>query len=923
MDETKLENLYGLALKGRHQCAAYRPDALARLPSGVSPSRDPKEWEAAPAPMAYTKINTGWILDQHMFDPASPKNYPTFTSDFKHYDEGANDIAMGHSEHPSGYMFGWMWQVQTFYWTDTTLVTDHPNPSYCLVVMCSGDGGATWFMYEILYDPSSTASKDMINPRMAIDVTGTGGGGPDDFDRFYIAYEYCYSSTDHDVYVYTDTSILPSYDGTAGGTSNPYNVGVAISSSWEGNPTIASDYKTTETSYRVVAYENAISNTVHDIYAAQSTGNGSTWTTAEAVTDGTAMATHPALSAGCAGDGNIVAYDAFMHLAYNYDTYTTSGAQLLLNPGFESGNDGNWTVRVASDIDGSGTHSRTGSYCAWLGGVVGYPSWPGDWIYQAVTIPPGVESSAFSFWVKIASSDSTTDARDFFYADVRDASGKLIQNLATLSNADQAAYASYQQLTFDLSKYRGQTIRIYFWATNDASLTTSFFVDDVAVNDGVYSTDSEVRYARGAHSTANYPSDLASFTKLTVLANAGGTVAWPYGPPAIAASHGGSSTVTGGRVVVAADQYFPQDQPKAGDPARYQLNYAVNMCNGEGGTTCGDIAGCTTTVSLNWNAYFFYDNTADYRYPALIVDGVGWVQGTSTVPQNGVANWPEVFMGFYKRVQGTTSDYGSAEMVVAYADDEKCDGFAAGSWYLFTAAEQASDQDYTVVAKPGTLAAFNYYGGWPGLCFNKRLNHPGASLNDDVYFTTLGDNYTIDTTSQGSHIDAYWQFNSTSYIGPWTYAWPAGIEWTLTADSTEIVNYKYYEFSAWSTGATTPAVTILSDWCYAGSTTCPVTSINAQYSDGCLVSQPSVTGLMITKQGSDAVLAWDQAGATGDVGAYSIYRASNPLSASNFSLIGSSQTTGYTDTTAADALDCYVVVATCGPYSGPWDCYGQ
>lgn len=920
-EETKLEDLEGMALKGRHRCAIYRPERPAALPDGIVPSRNAEEWRGgAPAPDAYSKINTGWILDQHMFDPESPKTFPTFTSDFKHYDEGENDMAMGHSEHPSGYMFGWVWQVQTFYWTDTTLVTDHPNASYCLIVMCSGDGGSTWFMYEILYDPSSTASKDMINPRMAMDITGTGGGGPDDFDRYYIAYEYCYSASDHDVYVHSDTSTLPFYDGSPGGTSNPYDVGVATSASWEGNPSIASDYKTTEASYRVVAYEYATSSTVHDIYAAQSTGNGSTWTTAVVVTGGVGMSTHPALTAGCSGGSTFTAY---MHLAYNYDTYTASGAQLLLNPGFEFGNNGNWTVRVASDINGSGSYSRTGSYCAWLGGVVGYPSWPGDWIYQSVTIPPGVQSSALSFWVRISSSDSATDAHDFFYADVRDASGNLLQNLVTLSNADQAAYSSYQQLTFDISSFHGQTIRIYFWSTNDASLTTSFFVDDTAINDGVYNTDSEVRYAKAAHPGTAYPAGLASFTKLTVLANAGGTVAWPYGPPAITATHGGSAVVTGGRVVVAADQFFPQNQPTAGDAARYQLNYAVSMCNGTGGTSCGYISGCSPAVSLNWNAYYFYDNRSDYRFPSLVVDGVGWVQGTSSTPQNGVNVWPEVFMGYYKRTQGTTSEFGSAEMIVAFADDEKCDGFAAGAWYLFTAAEQASDEDYQVVAKPGTLATFNYFGGWPGLCFNKRLNHLGANVNDDVYFTTLGDNYTIDTTSQGSHIDAFWQFNLTSYVGPWTYPWPAGIEWVLTADSTEIVDFRYYNFSAWSTGGTDPAVTILSDWCYYGSTTCPVTTINALYDGGCLIEQPSVTGLLLSKQGSDALLAWDQAGATGDVGAYAVYRAADPASVSNFTQIGSSQTTGYTDSSATDPLDCYVIVATCGPYSGPWDCYGQ
>jgi hypothetical protein len=921
-EETRLENLEGLAVKGRHRCAVYRPEWPAALPHGVVPSRNVEDWRGgAPSPEAYSKINTGWILDQHMFDPESPKTYPTLTSDFKNYDEGQNDMAMGHSEHPSGYMFGWVWQVQTFYWTDTTLVTDHPNASYCLIVMCSGDGGSTWFMYEILYDPNATTSRDMINPKMAMDITHSSGGYT--YDRYYIAYEYCQSSTDHDVYVYSDNSVLPFYDGTAGGASNPYDVGIATSVSWEGNPTIASDYKTTETSYRVVAYEYAYSSTDYDIYAAQSTGDGSTWTTPVAVAETTGMETHPALTAGCTGDGSVVPFDAYMHLAYNFDSAADGGNLLLADPSFEDGaSDTAWYKHCSNGyslITSSSAH--TGTYKLSMGAH----NSDDDIVSQLVTVPADAASAQLFFYLKITTNE-TTHPYDYLYVRVWDASGPpgtLQATLATYSDANAATYSNWTLVgPIDLSAYIGQTVRIGFESVTDASYTTSFYLDDVALGLSL----SRVQYSRGAHSSADYPSSLKSFAKISVLGSVGAPP-WPYGPPAIAATHGGSTTVTGGRVVVAADQLFPQDQPKAGDPARYQLNYAVSMCNGTGGTTCGYISGCSPAVSLNWNAYYFDDNTADYRFPSLVVDGVGWVQGTSSTPQNGVAFWPEVFMGYYKRVLGTASEFGSAEMIVAYASDETCDGkvlpFAAGAWYLFTAAEQASDDDYKVVAKPGTLATFNYFGGWPGLCFNKRLNHFGANFNDDVYFTTLGDNYTIDTTSQGSHIDAYWQFNLTSYVGPWTYPWPAGIEWVLTADSTEIVDFRYYTFSAWSNGGTDPAVTILSDWCYYGSATCPVTTINALYGGGCLTEQPSVTGLLLSKQGSAARLTWDQAGQTGDVGAYAVYRAANPSSVSNFTQIGSSQTTEYPDLLATDPLDCYVIVATCGPYSGPWDCFGQ
>ena len=936
--ETELENLEGLALKGQHHAAAYRPDWPAPLPEGLAPSRNPEDWHS---PEGISKVNTGWIFDQHMFDPDSPRTYPTLTSDFKHYDEGQNGMAMGHSDHPSAdTMFGWVWQVQSFYWTDITTVPAHSAASYCLFIMVSGDGGSTWFLYNIIYDPSG---KDMINPKMAMDVS-TYTTSENTYDRFYIAYEYAYSSTDHDVYVYSDNSELKFYDGTSGGTSDAQDAGVGTTIYWEGNPTIASDYKTTETSYRVVAYEYATSATVHDIYASQSSGHTSatiTWTAAVVVTDGSGMATHPALAAGCSGGSSFAAY---MHLAYNYDTYTASGAQLLLNPGFESGTNGNWTVYSSGAyavIENGTGYQHAGTWVAWLDG---YTS-ANEFIYQQVTVPPGVLTSTFSFWIRIATNDSTTVPYDYFYADIRDTSGSgsnpgnLIQNLVTLSNADVGTYGSYTQLTFDLSAYRGRTFRIYFRGTNDAraSTTTSFFVDDTAINDGVYNTDSEVRYARGQHSTANYPSDLAAFTKLTIFANTGGTTAWPYGSPAIAATYGGSTTITGGRVVIAADQFFPQDQPTTGDPARYQLNFAVSMCNGTGGTTCGNIPStppCSPAVPENWNWYYFYDNKNDYRFPSLVVDGVGWVQGTSTVPQNGVAYWPEIFMAYYIRDLKSSSPFGEAQMLVADASDERCEGFASGAWYLFTAALQATDNDGKVVAKPGTLITFNYFGGWPGLCFNKRLNHQGANVNDDVYFTTLGDNYTIDTISTTiplGHILAWWKFNGVSYLGPWTYPWPAGIEWDLTADATEIADFRYYAFSAWSIGTATPLVAIISDWCYYGSTTCPVTSINALYGLGCLVSPPTVSNsVMVSRPGGIVTLGWNGPAQPADVGQYTIWRGTNPVTpsicptlASQYSSIGSTANLSFQDTSAPDHLDCYIIVANCGPYSGPWGAYGQ
>lgn len=913
--QTELENLEGIAIKGRRRLASYRPVQAVPIPKDA-PALATPESSFGPPP----KINTGWILDQHLFDPDAPRDWPTLLQDFKNYDEGQNDIAMGHSDHPAGGgMFGWMWQVQSFYLTETW--ADHPNASYCIFVLVSGDGGASWILYNVLYDPATSpaTSKDLLNPKLAVDVSGT-------YDIFYIAYEYAYSATDHDVYVYYDTSVLPFYDGSPGGTSSPHDVAIATSANMEGNPTIASEYKTSDaTRYQVVAYEFAASPTNTDIYAAQSYGNGSaSWTTPVAVANSAGNETHPALAVGCSGG---VTFTSYAHLAYNWDgTGTPTNSQLLLNPGFESGADGNWIQSSSGGydiIDNTNPPApRTGTWKAWLGG---YNS-ATDIIYQTVTIPAGATSASFSYYLTITTNDSTVTPYDYLYTEVRNTSGALLATLDTHNNTHAATHGSYTLHTHNLLAYAGQTVRLQFRGTTDVLDTTNFIIDDTALDVSTPGASaSEVRYANASHPTGGapgatpYPTALASFTKLTVLANVGAP-GWPYGPPAIGASHGGSATVTGGRVLVAADQLFPQDWPTPGDPERYQLTYAANMCNGS--TGCGNISGCSPTLSKDWEAYYWNDLSGDYRYPSIVVDGVGWVQGSSTTPQNGVTVWPEMFMAYYYRDFKSATLFGGANMDVTFADEEDCAGFQSGAFYYFTASEKASDDDDLVVAKQGTLATFNYFGGWPGIVFNKNIYHPGGTLNDDPYFTTPGDNYTIDTTVSGTHIDAYWTFNEVSYLGPWTFAWPAGFEMDIIVNSDATHDGRYYTFSSWSTGEPSTTVTIVTDWC-SPYPPCPVTSINALFYGGCLASPLSVSGLVSTLSGGNVQLDWDPAGAAGDVAGYTVFRATDCSFVGNYTAVGSTAIHTFTDFNASGNLFYYIIAATCGPYFGPWDHYDQ
>jgi subtilisin family serine protease len=152
----------------------------------------------------------------------------------------------------------------------------------------------------------------------------------------------------------------------------------------------------------------------------------------------------------------------------------STSSQLLANPGFESGNV-SWTT--TSGVISATTNSRTGSYSAWLNG---YGTTRTDTAYQQITIPSTACAATFKFWLKITSSETTTTtAYDKLAVQVRNSAGTVLATLATYSNLNKGT--TYSEKSFDLSAYKGQTIRVHFNGTEDASLATSFFVDDTSL----------------------------------------------------------------------------------------------------------------------------------------------------------------------------------------------------------------------------------------------------------------------------------------------------------------------------------------------------------------------------------------------------------------------------------------------------------
>jgi len=94
------------------------------------------------------------------------------------------------------------------------------------------------------------------------------------------------------------------------------------------------------------------------------------------------------------------------------------------------------------------------------------------------TVSVSIGVSTFAKDIDTAESGSTV--YDTLKVQVRNSSGTVLATLATYSNLN--AGAGYTQSSFDLSAYKGQTIQIYFVGTEDASLKTSFVVDDFVLN---------------------------------------------------------------------------------------------------------------------------------------------------------------------------------------------------------------------------------------------------------------------------------------------------------------------------------------------------------------------------------------------------------------------------------------------------------
>ena len=96
---------------------------------------------------------------------------------------------------------------------------------------------------------------------------------------------------------------------------------------------------------------------------------------------------------------------------------------------------------------------------------------------QSVSIPSSATAATLSFWLRTDTSESGSTAYDTMKVQVVD--GSTTTTLATYSNV--GTNATYTQKSFDLTAWKGRTVTVKFLMKEDASLQTSFVVDDTSL----------------------------------------------------------------------------------------------------------------------------------------------------------------------------------------------------------------------------------------------------------------------------------------------------------------------------------------------------------------------------------------------------------------------------------------------------------
>jgi chitodextrinase len=285
-------------------------------------------------------------------------------------------------------------------------------------------------------------------------------------------------------------------------------------------------------------------------------GAGCTWIAASNVND----ASWISVTSGGSGSGNgvvnyviapnpnVVGRTGSISVAGKAYMVAQSGsvgavANRLINPGFEDGAVA-WTQSTANGYPVItalvNPPDVANSWYAWF---CGYNNC-NDTLYQDVFVPADAQSAyvQFSYWIK-TSETAVISVYDSMLIRVSSTIGATPARIWSLSNLNASTGWVLSQ-PYDVSAFKGQTVRLQFSATTDASLATDFYVDDVNLMVSGSVPDTQTPTVPTGLSAVPISTSAISLTWAAASDNVGVSVYELFRDGALLTSKGGATSFT-------------------------------------------------------------------------------------------------------------------------------------------------------------------------------------------------------------------------------------------------------------------------------------------------------------------------------------------------------------------------------------------
>jgi len=146
--------------------------------------------------------------------------------------------------------------------------------------------------------------------------------------------------------------------------------------------------------------------------------------------------------------------------------------ELISNPGFEQGIS-SWVLSGNFAI-GALSYPHSGSYYAYITGNNQIGT-----MYQQFSIPSNATAVTLSYYYNITSEETQNSPFDVLNITLQNTSGQYLATVGIYDNRNKGTAGSYVYATYNLINYTGQTIRLNFLGTTNATNSTTFRIDDV------------------------------------------------------------------------------------------------------------------------------------------------------------------------------------------------------------------------------------------------------------------------------------------------------------------------------------------------------------------------------------------------------------------------------------------------------------